>query len=176
MPDPHPGGVAAARVLPRSADLRTTAGWIATAGGIGLAKPGPGTWASAATGIVVALVVPHLITWSWWLIPAMAVTVALVGVWAAGAAAASAGIADPGWVVIDEVAGMLVGFALVPPEVLTAAPWAATGLVFMAFRVYDIAKPWPLARLERFPGGWGIMADDLAAGAIAGVLAAALLR
>ena len=49
-------------------------------------------------------------------------------------------------------------------------------LAVLLFRVFDIAKPWPVGWFERLPGAVGIMADDLAAGAVAGILAAALLH
>jgi phosphatidylglycerophosphatase A len=69
-------------------------------------------------------------------------------------------------VVCDEIAAFAIVFALTPVTWMTAA------VGFAWFRVYDIAKPWPISRLERLPGGWGIMADDL----LAGVFAAAALH
>ncbi|MCL6622919.1 MAG: phosphatidylglycerophosphatase A [Syntrophobacterales bacterium] len=72
--------------------------------------------------------------------------------------------------VIDEAAGQLVALALLPPT------WPAGLLGFLLFRVLDILKPWPLKALEHLPGGWGVMADDLAAGALAGLGAWLLLR
>jgi phosphatidylglycerophosphatase A len=49
-------------------------------------------------------------------------------------------------------------------------------LVFVAFRIFDIAKPWPASRLERLPNGWGILADDLAAAVYANLICQLLLR
>ncbi len=46
------------------------------------------------------------------------------------------------------------------------------GLAFVSFRVMDVLKPWPANRLQRVPGGWGIVLDDLAAG----VMAAAVVQ
>ena len=46
-------------------------------------------------------------------------------------------------------------------------PWLAAA--FVCFRVLDVLKPWPIRRFERLPGGWGIMADDLAAGVVGAV-------
>ena len=114
-----------------------------------------------------------------------------IGVWSAAKAAAYAGIEDPQFVVIDEVAGQHL--ALLLPLIPIALPhltahmdlsdftiffalslvnWKYLLLGFMLFRVFDIWKPWPLRRLEKLPGGWGIMADDW----MAGIYAAILLR
>ena len=78
--------------------------------------------------------------------------------WAASGAAAHWGLRDPGAVVVDEVAGQMVALALLP---LSPATMAAG---FLLFRLFDIVKPFPARRLESLPGGFGIMADDLAAG------------
>ena len=86
----------------------------------------------------------------------------MVGAWAATETERALGITDPGPVVIDEVMGMCV--------TLIAAPlsWPAALAGFLLFRVFDIVKPPPARRLERLHGGWGIMADDLAAGSTPG--------
>jgi phosphatidylglycerophosphatase A len=87
------------------------------------------------------------------------VVVALaVGVWAAGETERALGVTDPGLVVIDEVMGMALTLVAVP------FTWPAAVLGFLLFRAFDIAKPPPARRLERLHGGWGIMADDFAAG------------
>jgi phosphatidylglycerophosphatase A len=114
-----------------------------------------------------------------------------IGVWSASRTAAYAGIKDPQFVVIDEVAGQ--HFALLLPLIPIALPhfmarmdfsdfaiffalslinWKYLLLGFILFRVFDIWKPWPIRRLEKLPGGWGIMADDW----MAGIYAAILLR
>lgn len=73
---------------------------------------------------------------------------------------------DPGWVVIDEVAGQWLTLAIVPPDLLLYA------VGFLAFRVFDIFKPWPIRTLEqKVPGALGVMIDDVAAA----VYAAAVL-
>lgn len=91
--------------------------------------------------------------------------ISLLGTWAASRTEKIIGRKDPGIVVIDEVAGQLVAFiflpsfyfgVLVPPIVLIG---------FIAFRFFDIVKPYPARKLESLPGGLGIMADDLVAGA-----------
>jgi phosphatidylglycerophosphatase A len=82
--------------------------------------------------------------------------VAAIG-WAAAAATPEAQ-ADPGWVVIDEVAGQWLTLAVVPPDLLLYF------VGFIAFRFFDILKPWPVNTLEqRVPGALGVMIDDVAA-------------
>jgi len=65
---------------------------------------------------------------------------------------------DPGAVVFDEIVAFFVVFACISVTPKTAL------LGFVLFRLFDISKPWPIRRLEYFPDGWGVMADDLMAG------------
>ncbi len=81
-----------------------------------------------------------------------------LGVWAATVTERAVGRADPGIIVVDEIVGMLVTLALVP------AGWGTALLGFGLFRLFDIVKPYPVRALERLPGGWGVMADDVGAG------------
>ncbi len=73
--------------------------------------------------------------------------------------------ADPGWVVIDEVAGQCLALLALPRP-----SWGGAALAFVLFRVLDIAKPGPIGWADRQGGAWGIMADDLIAGFIACLL------
>lgn len=150
---------------------------MATAGGVGFLRPAPGTWGTAAA---VILALPWLFFAPQALISlGLLVGVALstgLGVWSAGVAGRCTGIADPGPVVIDEVAGVWATLACIPPAVAVASPIVSAILAFSLFRLFDIVKPWPVAALERLPRGWGVMADDLAAGLLAGILAGAALR
>ncbi len=161
--------------------LRPFAPWLAwalaTTLGLGDRVPAPGTLAgslpAAAVWYLASLLLPSGAG-----LTALALAVALplagVAVWAAGVEGARRGVEDPGPVVIDEVAGqwlcLLIGWLILGglPHPPTAALVAAGG--FVLFRAFDVAKPWPIGRLERIPGGLGIVADDLAAGAIAGLL------
>ncbi|MBE3132242.1 MAG: phosphatidylglycerophosphatase A [Acidobacteria bacterium] len=86
----------------------------------------------------------------------LAVTAA--GVWSAGVTERHLGVEDPGVVVIDEVAGMLLTLAFVP------VGWGGVVVGFVLFRLFDIIKPYPCSRAERLRGGWGIVADDVVAG------------
>lgn len=144
---------------------------VATVGGLGTMPIAPGTWAALAT-LPLAFLLHGLGGF-----PLFALaTVALfaLGMWACAGAAG-----DPPEVVIDEVVGMLV--ALWPlslglwlrgtdPWVF---PWPGWVLGFLLFRFFDILKPFPVNRAERLPGALGIMADDVVAGVLAGLVGAA---
>lgn len=88
----------------------------------------------------------------------------VLAVWAADRGARILGTKDPGCIVIDEMAGILVTFLGLPMNV------ALLFAGFFLFRLLDIVKPFPIRRLEKLPGGIGIVADDVAAGAIANIL------
>jgi phosphatidylglycerophosphatase A len=93
----------------------------------------------------------------------------VLGIPAASIAARESGKHDPGFVVIDEVAGQWITL------LWSAADWRHGLIALILFRLFDITKPFPVRRLERLPGGWGIVLDDVAAGLYAlGV--ASLLR
>ena len=77
---------------------------------------------------------------------------------------------DPGCIVIDEIAGQLVacaGAVMVPGAPLWA--WIAA---FVVFRFFDVVKPLGIARLQKLPGAWGVVADDLGGGLAAGIVVA----
>lgn len=100
-----------------------------------------------------------------WLLPfnrmRMAITlvaVTLVGLWAGSRVERVLGRKDPGLIVIDEVAGMLLSMILLPrtlPVLVTA---------FLLFRLFDIWKPFPARESQALTGGMGVMVDDLIAG------------
>ena len=69
---------------------------------------------------------------------------------------------DPGRIVIDEAAGQLLAL-----YGLGGLEWWRLGLAFLGFRLFDIVKPWPVNQLQELPGAWGVVADDLMAGAYA---------
>ena len=138
---------------------------IATFLGIGHLKPGPGTCASAVTVLlwwVASLWLPA----HWQLMAAIAVSVAvtLIGIPPSTVVARESGRKDPGFVVIDEVAGQMIALIGVPPH------WKYLVASFILFRSFDIVKPFPLRRLESLPEGTGIMMDDVGAGLYALVL------
>ena len=150
---------------------------LATTGGLGDRLPAPGTTAGSfpaiALWLTLALWLPQdsllLVT------AVLAVAAATVGIWCANVEIRRRQMPDPGAVVIDEVAGQWVT-CCVPlvtgPIQGTRSIVIVAAAAFLLFRVFDVVKPWPVDRLENLPGGWGVMADDLAAGLIAGALVA----
>ena len=90
------------------------------------------------------------------------------GIWAATVMERESGRTDPPSVVMDEVAGMWVTLLWLP------VGWFGAAAGFLAFRLFDIVKPWPARAAERLPGGWGVMADDLVAGAYAALVVRAV--
>jgi phosphatidylglycerophosphatase A len=95
--------------------------------------------------------------------------IALAGVGISGRVAEFLGRKDPGCIVLDEIAGQLLASAVVPLFSYPSAPAAATAWVasFLTFRLFDVWKPGPIDRWQALPGGWGIVVDDVAAGALA---------
>jgi len=144
---------------------------VATLFGLGTLPLAPGTWASAAA---LPLAWGLHAAGGAWALAGATVAIAALGWWAAGRIVT--GAEDPPEIVIDELAGMLL--ALWPLSIgltLAGAPahlWPWPGWVggFLAFRLLDILKPWPIRRIERLGGAAGVMLDDLAAGAGAAVL------
>lgn len=138
--------------------------------GTGFLRPGPGTWGSlAALPVAWAL---HTLGGFPALVAATVLALAL-GWWATAEALRSDPDPDPGWIVIDEVAGMWI--ALMPVSlgaahagVAVLALWPGWVVAFLAFRLFDIWKPGPVGWADRRGGAFGVMLDD----AIAGVFAA----
>jgi phosphatidylglycerophosphatase A len=149
----------------RRAILGDPAGWVASGFGSGLSPYAPGTVGSAVALIpwlaLSELPLPFHVA-------ALALAFAL-GVWASNRVVARLGIDDPGAIVWDEFVGQWI--AWIPLLFATRdARWIALG--FVLFRVFDIAKPWPVSWADRrIDGGLGVMLDDV----FAGVYAAALL-
>jgi len=151
---------------------------IATGFGAGSAPVAPGTF-GAAEGVVLFLIINAIINNSlkltpvWSLLSFAVINIALyaIGVWAAGRAIDVTETNDPSVVVIDEVSGQLI--ALTP---IIIAPWlgrdqlAGIFVAFALFRFFDIFKPYPIRKLERFNAGHGVMADDALAGVYAALM------
>ena len=113
----------------------------------------------------------------------------LIGVWAASKVSTFSGVKDPQYVVIDEVAGQHI--TLILPLIPVALPhfaarmdfsnyaiysalsmlnWRYLLAGFVLFRLFDIWKPYPIRRMEEWPHGWGVMADDWLAGVYAAIV------
>jgi phosphatidylglycerophosphatase A len=143
---------------------RTLAVWVATVAGAGYFPVAPGTVGSAVAVLLVAVLdtIPLTRVGHVALLALLVALIFFLGVWAAGQSEKFFGRTDPGHVVIDEVAGQMVAFLLVPH-----ASWKLLLAGFALFRFFDVTKPFPAGRAERLPGGWGIMVDDVVAGAYA---------
>ena len=137
------------------------------AGGAGLSPFAPGT-AGSALGVQVFLALERLS------LPVFALTwlaLLALSIWAADQAGRAFGVTDDGRIVIDEVVGQLVALA---PLVGGRASWPLLVTGFVAFRVFDVWKPGPVGRAERtLPGGFGVVMDDVLAGALAGLVVGA---
>jgi phosphatidylglycerophosphatase A len=140
--------------------------------GTGYLPIAPGTWGSAGACLVFLAVAfaaggRQVCVTGTMLIMAAAATLicGLLG----GKAEADFGKKDPGQVTLDEWAGQAIALCWLP---LGTGLWGlviAAGAAFVAFRAFDILKPPPIRRLEKLPGGWGIVADDLLAGVYANI-------
>ena len=134
---------------------------VATLGPLGTRLPAPGTWGSLAGLLYFSIFFLHS---RWEVIFAWSVLASLVAVVFCGDAARRIGREDPGEVILDEFVvmplvflGWRVGAGAHWPE------WTVLLAGFALFRFYDILKPLGIARLQRLPGGWGIVIDDVAA-------------
>jgi len=147
------------RMQPASAKRSSFSWLLATFFGVGYAKPGPGTYASAVT-VLLWVAVARAVPAQWLLHAAIAasVLISLAGIPVSTNVARESGRKDPGFVVIDEVAGQMIAMIALPIH------WKYLLASFILFRGFDIVKPFPLRRLEKLPGGIGIMMDDVGAG------------
>ena len=128
---------------------------LATWFGCGLFPWGPGTAGSLGAILVAAPFLFHAPIYFGF----AALVLFPAAVWSSGATARQLGREDPQIVVIDEVVGQWIALAGA-----TRLNGRALLLGFVLFRLFDIWKPWPVRRLEHFPGGWGIVLDDCMAG------------
>src|SRR5438445_12335628 len=134
--------------------------WLtATFFGIGHLQPGSGTWAAAVT-VLLWWGAAHWLSVAWLTVSALVISVlvTVIGIPPSTVVARESGIKDPGFVVIDEVAGQMIALIGVP----VSWNYLIAGLIL--FRIFDILKPFPLRRLENLPDGTGIMMDDVGAG------------
>jgi phosphatidylglycerophosphatase A len=153
---------------------------LATGFGIGMIPVAPGTFGSleglAIGFFAMALAFPHAgAAAGFWFSCIIGAGAAGVGVVVGGRAEALANARDPGAIVVDEIAGQILAFA--PASFMMAGlasrrtpVWIVFGVPFVLFRLFDIWKPGPIRKLQELPGGWGIVADDVAAGIAAGAL------
>jgi phosphatidylglycerophosphatase A len=158
-----------------SSQVRTAAhtnwAWIvATFFGIGHLGPGPGTWASIATVALWRLLALGASSHLQLIAFLVAAAVIAIGIPASTRVARESGIKDPGFVVIDEVAGQML------PLIIAPLRWKYLLLSLILFRCFDILKPPPVRALERLPEGIGIVLDDLGAGIYSLLVVAAVMK
>ncbi|MEX2301211.1 MAG: phosphatidylglycerophosphatase A [Bryobacterales bacterium] len=153
---------------PPSTDTRTRlATLLATWGGIGYAPIAPGT-----AGSLAALLMGVLAVWAGlpvWSLAIAAAALFFPACWAAGIVECCVAATDPSEVVVDEVVGQWLALAAIDPT-----NWLHWAVAFAAFRAFDALKPFGIRRLERLPDGYGVLADDAAAGLCAMIVVAGL--
>lgn len=132
---------------------------------VGEIPAAPGSAASLVTALLAMAMSPQPVVY-------IAVTILLtwVGVAVSGKFERQAGQKDPSCVVIDEVAGALIAFFMLPP---VFSVWITA---FFLFRAFDMFKIYPVNRLEQLEGGWGIMLDDLVAGLYTNIIMQIAIR
>jgi phosphatidylglycerophosphatase A len=143
--------------------------------GLGKIPWAPGTWGSLPPVILYQALGYLYPASNPYVMAALLVVFSWICVRFSPAVIRQTGKADPREVVADETAGqaltMLAITILHPVNICNTA-----ALGFALFRLFDIAKPWPIRKLETLPAGWGILADDLAAGLAAAVVALIAIR
>jgi phosphatidylglycerophosphatase A len=154
--------------------------FLAQGFGVGRIPSAPGTWGSLlGLGWLALLVWPGS---TWCYLGGISVGF-LISVWAGGRAEELLQAKDPGSVVIDEITALPLGFAgVILLPVASGAPWPSVhdffcgwhGLIVAAgfglFRLFDIAKPWPIRGSQKLPGGWGLTVDDFLAASYVALL------
>jgi phosphatidylglycerophosphatase A len=157
---------------PNKNEKTTKWAWtVATFFGAGLGKPGPGTWGSVAAVLLWAAFAAGVSSTPHALLIALVVGIALallLGIPAATIVARESGRHDPGFVVVDEVAGQWITL------LGSHANWRHALIALVLFRLFDITKPFPVRQIEALPEGWGIVLDDVGAGLYALVIASIL--
>lgn len=135
--------------------MNSISSWIATGFGIGYLPLAPGTWGSLAAFFVWYFFMTDI---SPFLLVIISLVVFFIGVLTSNAVIQTTAKSDPSEVVIDEFSGQWIALIALPHTL----GYGIAALVL--FRILDIFKPPPIKQLERLPGGWGIMLDDVAAG------------
>jgi phosphatidylglycerophosphatase A len=134
---------------------------VATVFWLGRIGPAPGTIGSLAGTVFVALAFPRMPLLAWWLVVLL---LFVVGVFFCDEAERRHGVEDPGFVILDEFAAMPIVFIGIDVPITMGLPLIIVIVAgFALFRLFDIAKPFGISRLQCLPGGFGIMVDDTAA-------------
>lgn len=136
---------------------------LATLGPVGRVRHAPGTWGSVAGLLYFTVLFAHMS-------PVVLILWSLLGLYLAvgicGEAEFRLGQRDPGMVVLDEFMAMplcYLAWQWLPSAWMTLGPWPVFLAGFALFRLFDVAKPLGISRLQHLPGGWGVVVDDVAA-------------
>lgn len=154
------------KVIRQRVSLKNPVHFLALGFGSGLIPLMPGTFGSlVALPLIYAMSFAHF-----YVFIAISIASFLVGIYLCGKTARDMKMHDHGSIVWDEVAGMMVTFIAVPIDFISLL------IGFALFRFFDILKPWPIRVFDkRVHGGFGIMIDDIVAGAMACVCLHAIL-
>jgi len=137
---------------------------LATGFGSGLVSFAPGTFGTLV-GVVICLLCLPL---TWFLRLLIVIALSALSIYIAEQAEKIYQKKDDQRIVIDEI----IGFQITMLPVAITVLHLCVG--FVLFRIFDILKPFPINNLQRLPGGWGVVIDDIAAGIYAGVILFAL--
>jgi len=133
----------------------------ATFFGVGYFPLAPGTLTSAIIVLLYKFFL-HRLSWPFYLF--LFFVLFVLGTFVADVYSRMVKKEDPRTVVIDEAAGQFIAMFLLSPQ------WTICAASFLLFRFFDIVKPFPIKRVEMFPGGFGIMLDDIVAAIFTGIL------
>ncbi|MDD5259751.1 MAG: phosphatidylglycerophosphatase A [bacterium] len=147
--------------------MRSLAKLLATCFCLGYIPVAPGTFGGGLLGVGIYL----LIAQNNFINLAVTLAVTVIAIWSSGQAETLFGKKDDQRIVIDETAGMLVAMLWLPDTSLLYL-----GLGFAVFRVMDIVKPLGIRKLHDLKGGWGIVADDIAAGLVTNIILRIVMR
>ena len=129
--------------------------FLALGFGSGLAPKAPGTFGTLAA-VPLFLLMSSLSPFFYAL---LVLVVCISGIYICGKAAKDVGVHDHGAIVWDEFAGFFITMFMIPVS------WQSVLVGFILFRIFDIAKPWPISVADKkLTGGFGIMFDDVLAG------------
>jgi phosphatidylglycerophosphatase A len=133
----------------------------ATFFGVGYFPLAPGTLTSAIIVLLYKFFL-HRLSWPFYLF--LFFVLFVLGTFVADVYSRMVKKEDPRTVVIDEATGQFIAMFLLSPQ------WTICAASFLLFRFFDIVKPFPIKRVEMFPGGFGIMLDDIVAAIFTGIL------
>lgn len=147
--------------------------WLALGCGVGRIPIAPGTFGSLLGILWFAIL---LAAQNFWIFVAGIIAGVLVSVPICGQAEEKLQLRDPSSIVLDEICAMPLCFVpwvasewfrkgTWPPleTFFGANSWHIAAMIFVLFRIFDIAKPWPVRQSQRLPGGWGVVMDDVLA-------------